>query len=412
MDTPTIITLIIIVSASFSYINQRFIKLPGTIGVMVISVIVSMLILFAGKLSADKYDLLSTLAHNIDFSKVLLDVMLGFLLFAMALHFDNKKLKAHRTPVIILSTLGVLVSTVVFGGLLYFFTKLLTIKLPLIYCFIFGALISPTDPIAVSSIIRRSKISTKLETIISGESMFNDAAGLILFVTCLGIAKHGEAGLSFEHISRLFLHEIMGGFAIGLILGFAGYRLIRSIYDFQTIFLLSIALVFGISLIATKLHASVPLAVIAAGLYIGNQNFGENHPANQYLGNIWQLLDEVLNTILFVMIGLQLIILPFLNNYWLIGLISIFIILVARMVSVSLPAFFKLRKLNLGNLFILTWAGLRGGISIAMALSLPPSPYRELILSGCYFIVIFSIIIQGLSLGKVIEKINTAQQKN
>jgi CPA1 family monovalent cation:H+ antiporter len=242
--------------------------------------------------------------------------------------------------------------------------------------------------------------------------MFNDAAGLILFVTCLGIAKHGEAGLSFEHISRLFLHEIMGGFAIGLILGFAGYRLIRSIYDFQTIFLLSIALVFGISLIATKLHASVPLAVIAAGLYIGNQNFGENHPANQYLGNIWQLLDEVLNTILFVMIGLQLIILPFLNNYWLIGLISIFIILVARMVSVSLPAFFKLRKLNLGNLFILTWAGLRGGISIAMALSLPPSPYRELILSGCYFIVIFSIIIQGLSLGKVIEKINTAQQKN
>jgi CPA1 family monovalent cation:H+ antiporter len=233
--------------------------------------------------------------------------------------------------------------------------------------------------------------------------MFNDAVGLILFVTLLNIADQSTANLSFTQTAKLFVQEVLGGIAIGLVVGYIGYRLIKSISDFQTIFLISIAMVLGISVIATKIHASVPLAAVTAGLVIGNLSFGKGHPAEQYLSGVWQLVDEVLNTILFVMIGLQLVLLPFLTKYWLIGLLSILIILIARLISVYIPAIFRLRKLNIGNLSILTWAGLRGGISVAMALSLPPSEYREIILSCCYFIVLFSVIVQGLTLTKVVN---------
>ena len=180
--------------------------------------------------------------------------------------------------------------------------------------------------------------------------------------------------------------------------------MIRSIKDFQTILLISVALVMAVSFIAHQLHASIPLSAVTAGLIIGNESLDKRHIADKFLSRIWQLLDDVLNTILFVMIGLQLVIMPFLNNYWLIGLLSIIVILIARLVSVSLPAVFLLRRVSFSNLSILTWAGLRGGISVAMALSLPESPYREVILASCYFIVIFSIIVQGLTLNKVADK--------
>jgi monovalent cation:H+ antiporter, CPA1 family len=404
MDILSIITVLIIISALFSYLNERFIKLPGTIGVMTISVVVSIIILILGKIGDEKSNLMTRLAHNIDFSKVLLDVLLGFLLFACALQFDYPKLKALRRPVLILSTLGVLVSATIFGGLFYGVAFLLHLNIPLIYCFMFGALISPTDPIAVSAILKNSKIPPKLETIISGESLFNDAVGLILFVTLLGIANQSVVGFSMASTLRAFGMEVVGGIVIGLTLGFVGYRLIKSIHDYQTIFLISLGVVLGISVVANRFNASIPLSAVTAGLVIGNNSFGKAHPANQFLNRIWQLLDEVLNTLLFVMIGLQLLILPFLQNYWLIGLCSVVIILIARMISVSINAFFELRKINFTNLSILTWAGLRGGISIAMALSLPLSTYREIILSCCYFIVIFSVVVQGLTLNKVVAR--------
>jgi monovalent cation:H+ antiporter, CPA1 family len=403
MDLLTVITVLIFISAAFSYFNQRFIKLPGTIGVMLIAIVVSLIVLLIGKTGDEKSNLITNLAHNIDFSSVLLNVMLGFLLFATALHFDYKKLKVLRLPIILLTTIGVLVSAAIFGVLLYPVTLLLRIPVPLLYCFVFGALISPTDPIAVAAILKKSKIPPRLETIISGESMFNDAVGLILFVTLLNIADQSTANPSFAQTGQMFVQEVLGGICIGLILGYIAYRLIKSISDFQTIFLISIALVLGISVIATKIRASVPLSAVTAGLVIGNLSFGKDHPAEQYLSRVWQLVDEVLNTILFVMIGLQLVLLPFLSNYWLIGLLSILIILIARMISVSIPAFFQLRRINFGNLFILTWAGLRGGISVAMALSLPASEYKELILSSSYFIVLFSVIVQGLTLTKVVD---------
>ena len=408
MDLLTISTGLISISAAFSYLNQRFVKLPGTIGVMTLAVAVSLILLAIGEIGDERSNLIITLAHSIDFSKVLLDIMLGFLLFAMALNFNYEKLKELRRPVMILSTIGVIVSTGVFGGLLYLLTLLFHVEIPLIYCLVFGALISPTDPIAVASILKKSKIPPRLDTIISGESMFNDAVGLILFVTLLRIANQ-EAAFSMVVTLRLFAQEVVGGILIGLATGYVGYRLMKSISDFQTIILISVALVLGVSVVAGYIHASVPLSVVAAGLVIGNQNFGRNHPAEQPLSQVWHLLDEILNTVLFVMMGLQLVLLPFLTDFWLIGLLSIVILLIARMISVFLPALFLLRRVNAGNLFILTWAGLRGGISIAMALSLPESPYRELILSCCYFIVLFSVIVQGLTLSRVV---NWAASKN
>ncbi|WHF52761.1 sodium:proton antiporter [Chryseobacterium gotjawalense] len=401
MDILTIITVLILLCTAFSFLNEKFIKLPGTIGVMAVSLVVSILILVAGKSHSGISATVTLMARSINFSKVLLDVMLGFLLFASAIHFDYKKLKMLRLPIFILSTIGVLISTGIFGGLLYLVTLFINLPIPAIYCFIFGALISPTDPIAVSSILKKSKIPARLNIIISGESLFNDAVGLILFVTLLGIV-HESGTTTVTSTIKLFAQEVIGGIVIGAIVGYLGYRLIRSIRDFQTIVLISISMILCISLIAGKFHASVPLAAVTAGLLIGNLNFGVGHPANEHLNQVWQLLDEVLNTILFVMIGLQLIMMSFLNNYWLVGSLSIVILLFARLVTVTLPAMFVLRKVNFNNLTILTWAGLRGGISVAMALSLPNSPYRETILSATYFIVIFSILVQGLTLNKVV----------
>ena len=402
MDLLTIITILIIISAVFSYLNERIIKLPGVIGLVTISIVVSVLILIIGKTNNGLTNSVEAFAKSIDFSKVLLNIMLGFLMFAGAFHFDYKKLKEQRLPVFLLSTLGVLISMTVFGGLLYLATLLLNIHLPIIYCLLFGAIISPTDPIAVEAILKNSKIPPRLDTIISGESLFNDGIGLILFVIVLGIADKA-GGTSFTEILHLFAQEVIGGIVIGLVLGYIGHRLIKTIHDFQTIFLISIALVLGISVVAGMFHASIPLSAVTAGLIVGNKSTDKKDVGNQFLGKIWQLVNDVLNTILFVLIGLQMVKMPFLHEHWVIGLISILILLIARFVSITLPAVVLLRKFNLPNLSILTWAGLRGGISVAMALTLPESPYRELILSSCYFVVIFSIIFQGFTLKKVVE---------
>lgn len=409
MNLLTIVTILLGISAVFSYLNERFLKLPGTIGVVTISVVVSLVILIAGKTESRLSASLISFAASINFSKVLLNVMLGLLLFASALHFDYGKLKEQRWPVLLLSTLGVIVSTVVFGLLFYLAGLLLRVHMPVIYCFIFGALISPTDPIAVGAILKRSNLPPRLHTIISGESLFNDGVGLVLFVTLLSVASQSGSTLTIGNIAWLFTREVLGGIVIGLIAGYLGYRMIRSVRDFQTILLISLALVTALSVIANQLHASIPLSAVTAGLIIGNETLDKRHVAEKFLSRIWQLLDDVLNTILFVMIGLQLVALPFLNNYWLVGFLSIIIILIARMISVWVPAVFMLRRVSFRNLTILTWAGLRGGISIAMALSLPDSSYREIVLSSCYFIVIFSIIGQGLTLDKLINNLGDSQ---
>ncbi|MDR6943606.1 cation:proton antiporter [Mucilaginibacter pocheonensis] len=408
MDLFVIIALLVIVSAFFSYINARFTKLPGTIGIVLIATISSVIILITDKSNPASARFLTTLAKNINFSKVLLNIMLGFLLFSSSFNLDGEKLKKAMRPVFILSTLGVILSTTIFGFLLFYLAPFFHIHMPLIYCFLFGALVSPTDPVAVSAIIKNSKLPVHLETIISGESLFNDAVGLVLFVIILQITQVGEENIELAKVIMLIVKEVLGGIAAGAILGYLAQRLMKSVTDFQTIVLISLALVMGLSVLATILHFSIPLAVVTAGLFAGSHSINQDNKerSHEALEKFWQLIDELLNTILFVMIGLQLINLPYVNNYWVTGGISIVMILIARWFSIMLPLTFLRHtlKINYSNINIMTWAGLRGGISIALALSLPNTPYRHLILSGSYFIVIFSVIVQGLTLNAMINR--------
>jgi CPA1 family monovalent cation:H+ antiporter len=407
MDLFIIIALLVIVSAVYSYVNARFVKLPGTIGIITIAVIASIITLIVDKSDPYFARYLTLLAKNIDFSKVVLDIMLGFLLFAGALNVDTKKLRREMAPVMILSTVGVIISTAVFGLLFHYVGLLFNIHVDLVYCFLFGALISPTDPVAVGAVIKGSKLPSHLEMIITGESLFNDGVGLVLFITILEITRTGTNNIDFAKTAILFVREVFGGIALGVFMGFFAYRLMRSISDFQTIVLVSLALVMSISLICIYAGLSIPLAVVAAGLFMGNRsiNSDDKEQSNEALGKFWKLVDEMLNTILFVMLGLQMINLSFITNYFITGGIVIVLMLIARWVSIALPVTFLRHslKINYANVNILTWAGLRGGISIALALSLPHSIYREIILAGSYFVVIFSIVIQGLTLNRVIN---------
>ena len=407
MDLFIIIALLVIVSAVYSYVNARFVKLPGTIGIITIAVIASIITLIVDKSDPYFARYLTLLAKNIDFSKVVLDIMLGFLLFAGALNVDTKKLRREMAPVMILSTVGVIISTAVFGLLFHYVGLLFNIHVDLVYCFLFGALISPTDPVAVGAVIKGSKLPSHLEMIITGESLFNDGVGLVLFITILEITRTGTNNIDFAKTAILFVREVFGGIALGVFMGFFAYRLMRSISDFQTIVLVSLALVMSISLICIYAGLSVPLAVVAAGLFMGNRSINSDvkEHSHEALENFWKLVDEMLNTILFVMLGLQMINLSFITNYFITGGVVIVLMLIARWVSIALPVTFLRHslKINYANVNILTWAGLRGGISIALALSLPHSIYREIILAGSYFVVIFSIVIQGLTLNKVIN---------
>lgn len=408
MDLFVIIALLVIVSAFFSYINARFTKLPGTIGIVLIATVSSVIILIVDRTNPASARYLTTLARNINFSKAVLNIMLGFLLFSSSFNLDGAKLKRAMRPVFVLSTLGVILSTTIFGFLLFYLAPFFHIHMPLIYCLLFGALVSPTDPVAVSAIIKNSKLPAHLETIISGESLFNDGIGLILFVIILEITRVGEENIELSKVILLIIKEVLGGIAAGAILGYLAQRLMKSVTDFQTIVLISLALVMGLSVLATILHFSIPLAVVTAGLFAGSHSINQDSKerSHEALEKFWKLVDEMLNTILFVMIGLQLINLPYVNNYWITGGISIVMILIARWLSIMLPLTFlrNTLKVNYNNINIMTWAGLRGGISIALALSLPDTPYRHLILSGSYFIVIFSVIVQGLTLNAMINR--------
>lgn len=394
-------------SAVFAFINARFFKLPSAIGVITIAVFVSIIAIFTGGFFPVLLKALTSLNKNIDFSQALLNTMLGFLLFAGALRFNWGDLKKQIGAVLVLSTVGVLISTAIFGFLFDMLTDILKVDIPFVYCLLFGSLISPTDPVAVSAVLKKSNIPPHLSTIITGESLFNDGVGLILFITLLEYITQSGNDISSSKIAVLFAQEVFGGMALGLTSAFIVYQLMRKVDDFQTLVMASLALVMGISVVAGKLHVSIPLAVVAAGLLIGNRRFGKDPSGkmNDFLERFWTLIDEMMNTILFVMIGLQIVVMPFLNYYWIVGLSAIVLALIARGLSVFVPLVFLRRTLNVNynNITILTWAGVRGGVSIALALSMEHTKYRDLILASSYFIIIFSIVVQGLSLNKVVD---------
>ncbi len=408
MEILKLISIIIAMSGFMAYVNTRYLKLPTTIGLMVLSLIVSLLILIiASTTSIDEF--FKELLIRLDFSGFLLDFMLGFLLFAGALHTDLKRLRKSRGPILTFATLGILISTFLVGGTLYFVLPLFYEKIDFIYCLLFGALISPTDPIAVLSILKKAGISPSIETKITGESLFNDGVGVVIFLTLFSIAKSGFEAVTTQEIVLLLIKEIGGGILLGLILGFVAFTMMKRINHYQTEVLITLAVVMGGITLAPIFHFSGALAMVVAGLFIGNKGSAEamSDETSDYVHKFWEMLDEIMNAILFVLIGLELLIIPFRLTFLYIGLISIFVILLARFISLTIPSLiFRFSyEFPKSTYLIMTWGGLRGGISIALALSLTEAMQRSLFVSITYIVVLFSIIIQGLTLNKLVTKL-------
>jgi CPA1 family monovalent cation:H+ antiporter len=411
MEYFLITTALVFIAAIFGYINVRFLKLPNTIGLMVITIVFTLAVLGlsyfdATLLNAEKY-----IISRIDFKTVLLDIMLSFLLFAGALHTNFKQLKIQRWPVLAFSTVGVLTSTFLVGGAMFYVLQLVGLPVSFIYCLLFGALISPTDPIAVLGILKKANVPKKLETKIVGESLFNDGVGVVVFLTIFQIAKLGDAGtIQPLEIIALFGQEVIGGIALGLLVGFITYRLMKSIDDYDIEVIITLAAVMVGTAIAQQFHLSAPLAMVTAGLLVGNDTVRASTMSEiteTYVDKFWELIDILLNTILFVLIGMEMLVLSFNLNYIVAGLIAIPVILVCRYLSLLLPIKFFQKRLDFvpkTNL-IMTWGGLRGGISIALALGLTEAMERDLFLVITYVVVVFSIIVQGLTVGKLVQKV-------
>tara|TARA_B100000497_G_C7692833_1_gene421826 strand:+ start:2082 stop:3347 length:1266 start_codon:yes stop_codon:yes gene_type:complete len=410
MELFNIITLLVVVSAVFSYANARFVKLPYSIGEMVITMVMSVVLIILGWTNAGITNPLKELITQIDFSTVLLEIMLSFLLFAGALHTNFDQLRVQRGPILAFATFGVLVSTLLIGTASFYLFGTMGIEVPYIICFLFGALISPTDPIAVLGILKKAGVPKKLETKIVGESLFNDGIGVVIFLTIYAIAQKGIENITMGEIGFLLLEEVVGGIVLGIVLGYIAYKLMKSIDDYSVEVLITLAIVMGGYVLAQYMHFSGPLAVVVAGLIVGHDKVRDSSmSANTelYIDKFWETSDALLNGILFVLIGLEILILPYNSTHLIAGVICIPIILLIRWFSLSIPIRLYKKKLDFipNTGLIMTWGGLRGGISIALALSLMSDMNRDLILTVTYVVVIFSIVVQGLSIGKVVEKL-------
>ncbi len=399
-------SVLIVLASLFAYINHRFIKLPSNIGIMIMAIAVSLVVRFAGNYFLPwSSEQLVELVQEVDFTEVLMGAMLNFLLFAGAIHVNVRDLREQRIPVMIFSTVSVMISTFVIGYLVWKVVPYFGLELPFLYALLFGALISPTDPIAVLGILRKAKVSKALEMKITGESLFNDGVAVVLFAVILQLTNTPDVDISLGSISWLLVKEAVGGILLGLILGFSASKAIKSIDDYIVSVLITLSVVMGGYLIAHSMHISGPLTMVAAGLLIGNygKRVAMSPTTRDYLAKFWELIDEILNAILFLFIGLELLLIPDIRAYWTISLLAIFIVLAGRFVSIWGPAYlvpFKPR-LSPGTLTMLVWGGLRGGVSIALVLSVGNGPYKELLLEMTYFVVIFSIVVQGLTVGKV-----------
>ncbi|MEQ8241464.1 MAG: sodium:proton antiporter [Cyclobacteriaceae bacterium] len=403
-----IITLLTVISALFSYINVRFLKLPTTIGLMIMAMIFTVGISISSLFTDIFLNNAVTIIGSIDFKEVLLDVMLSFLLFAGALHTNFTQLKVQRYPIMMFATVGVLVSTFLIGTIAFYLLNYMQLTITYLQALLFGALISPTDPIAVLGILKQAGAPKKLETKIVGESLFNDGIGVVIFLTLFQLAASPNADISFGHIGFLFLEEVGGGVLLGLGLGYVTYLMLKSIDNYETEVMLTLAMVMGGYLLASSLHFSGPLAMVVAGLFVGNDTRRESSMSEvteHYVDKFWELLDVFLNAILFVLIGLEVLILSFEGNYILAGALLIPIALACRYLALLGPIQIFKKKLDFvpKTGLMMTWGGLRGGISIALALSLTDEMNRELIVAITYIIVVFSIIVQGLTVEKVLN---------
>ncbi|MNU21962.1 Na(+)/H(+) antiporter NhaP [compost metagenome] len=398
-------SILIVLAAVFAYINARFLKLPSVIGIMVISMLFSIGLVTTGRFFPKTFSGFLNLLSGFDFTELVMGAMLNFLLFAGAIHIRLKDLKEQMWQVLTLSTVSVVISTLVVGYLFHFGMGLIGLQIPLVHCLLFGALISPTDPIAVLSILKQTSVSQSLKTKIAGESLFNDGVALVLFILIRGIAEGSAVDITPKGISILFIKEALGGITLGIVIGYIGSIMIKQIDDYTVDVLITLAIVMGGYLIAGQLHVSGPLAMVAAGLIVGNygRDKAMSETSRDYVDRFWELNDEILNAILFLFIGFEVLLIPEWKVYWFPGVIAIVIVLFARYISIIIPArLIKFnKKLSKQSILILVWGGLRGGVSIALASSLSEHTNKNMILTVTYFVVIFSIIIQGLSVGRL-----------
>lgn len=398
-------SILIVLSAAFAYLNLRFLKLPATIGIMVIALVASLMLVTTGRIFPHTFDNATRFVQSIDLEEILMGAMLNFLLFAGAIHIRIKDLREQRRYVMVFSTVSVLISTFAVGSLLYYVLQWLHMSIPFLHCLVFGALISPTDPVAVLSILKSARVPKSLETKIAGESLFNDGIAVVVFLTMMELAVEDKTTFSLSGISLLLLKEIVGGFGVGLLLGFIGSNFMKKIDNYKVEVLITLAVVMGGYLLSQAMHISGPLTMVAAGIVIGN--YGKTHAMSaitaDYLDKFWELIDEILNACLFLLIGFELLLIPDLGKYWLVGILGIIIVLLARFISIWLPSKFIpfKEKLDKNSMVIMVWGGLRGAVSIALALSLDDSLSKEVLVSITYFVVVFSIIVQGLTVGKL-----------
>ena len=402
------------ITALLAYVNHRFVGLPTTIGVMVISILLSIVAIFLGFLGFDQLiDYEVSLLNQLDFTEVLLDGMLSMLLFAGALHVNIGDLKRYKLPIGVLAGIGTIVSAALIAIALYFMLPLFGFGLPFIWCLLFGALISPTDPIAVMGILASAGAPKSIETVIAGESLFNDGLGVVIFVLLLGILSSGDIPTA-NYIAHTFAVEAGGGIIFGLILGAILYYLLKSIDSYQEEVLLTLAGVLGGYALASHWHLSGPLAMVMMGLMVGNRGreLAMSDKTRHYIDLFWELIDEILNAILFVLIGLEIVVIAYSGNLFIAGALTIVIALLARFIVVGMTTKTLSRQLNLpkGAWKVLTWGGLRGGISVALVLQLPTGSERDILLALTYAVVVFSILVQGLSVGKVARSIRPSSE--
>lgn len=407
-------SVLIVLASFFSYLNLRYLKLPSTIGIMIIAMLSSIVLVLTGSLFPKTFDHFSTLLQDVDFTEVLMGAMLNFLLFAGAIHIHLIDLREQRAPVIIFSTVSVVISTFAVGALVFYIAPLLGFKIPFIYALLFGSLISPTDPIAVMGVLKDANVRKSLETKVAGESLFNDGVAVVIFAVILQLAQGSDIDISFTNISWLLIKEALGGFALGTILGLGASNAMRKIDDYKVSVLITLSVVMGGYLIAHSIHISGPLTMVAAGIVIGNygKRTAMSTITKDYLNKFWELIDEILNAILFLFIGFELLIIHNITDYWLIGICCIIIVLFSRFLSIYIPVVlipFK-NKFSSGTVKVLVWGGLRGGVSIALVLSMDEGPYKPLLVGITYFVVVFSIIVQGLTVGKLAKRVLSVEE--
>jgi len=405
-------SVLIVLASFFAYLNLRFLKLPGTIGIMIIAMLVSVAIRLVG----DQYFPETTqeffqLIREFDFTEILMGAMLNFLLFAGALHINISDLREHKWPILTYASVSVVLSAFIIAGLFYTVAPMLSLEIPFIYCLLFGTLISPTDPIVVLGILKEAKVPKMIETKITGESLFNDGVAVVMFAVVLKMATDTSFDATFASVSKLFLLEAGGGILLGALLGFTASNVMKKINDYKVSVLITLSIVMGGFLIAKELHFSSPLAMVIAGLIIGNygKKVAMSETTRDYLSKFWELIDEILNAILFLFIGFELLMLPDLQEQLLLGVIAIFICLLARTLAIFIPASTILRKntYSKGSLTTMVWGGIRGGVSIALVMSIPNSvgDIKDILLEVTYIVVLFSIVVQGLTVGKVAKKV-------